>query len=334
MRKPAFLSYGDTIALVAPSFGCTTEPYCTRLGVSIERFRRMGYHVHEGPNIWLADGVVASASPKKRAKEIMDAFHSHAKLILSVGGGETMCEILPYIDFDEIASLEPKWFMGFSDNTNLTFLLPLHSNVQAIYGPCAASFYQKRIRYSEKDALQMLHGKSHFEGYAKWSITKSDEEHPLWGYRLSQPKIITPFRYKKPMAGVLMGGCLDCLVNLCGTRYDRVKEFNAEHPEGVIWFLESCDLNVLALRRAYFELKEAGWFDNAKGFLLGRALSGREEIMGLDRFAAAKDILGDLGAPILFDVDLGHLPPSMPVRSGAHARASFENGNLIIDYLD
>lgn len=333
MRKPDFLHPGDPIALVAPSFGCATEPYSTRLDASIKRLKNLGYPIMEGKNIRLNDGVVASASVSDRAKEIHDAFSSDAKLIVSVGGGELMCDMLTEVDFEALRNGKPKWFMGFSDNTNLTFLLTTLSDMESIYGPCAPSFFQRRFRYSEADAFALLQGQTHFEGYPKWSITKSNKDHPLWGYRMSQPKIITPHGYEKPMRGMLLGGCLDCLVNLCGTRFDHVAEFVRAQKEGIIWYLEACDLNVLALRRAYFELREAGWFDHAKGFLLGRPLSGREEIMGLDRFQAAVDMLGELHVPILMDVDLGHLPPSMPIRNGAIAEVSFKKGNMVIDYL-
>ena len=334
MRQPPFLSKGDEIRLVAPSFGCVIEPYLTRLDVSIARFKKEGFLISEGRNVRLSEGVASSASPKERAKEIEEAFASDASLILSVGGGEVMCEMLPYLDFEKIAKGKPKWFMGFSDNTNLTYLLATLCDTMSIYGPCAPSFFQKKWRLSEEDAMALLQGQKRFEGYPKYSISRKNEAHPLWGYRLSQPKVITPYLYKKPMEGILLGGCLDCLVNLCGTRFDKTKEFIAAHPEGIIWYLESCDLNALSLRRAYFELKEAGWFDNAKGFLIGRALSGREEILGVDRFNAAIDMLGDLNVPILLDVDLGHLSPSMPIKNGAKAVASLVEGNLIIDYLE
>ena len=334
MRKPEYLRPGDAIALVAPSFGCVTEPYMTRLRVSIHNLKKWGYEVIEGPNIWRADGVACSAPSPGRAEEILKAWGSEAKLLLSVGGGETMNEMLSYLDFDALAQMGPKWYMGFSDNTNLTFLLPTLADTMAIYGPCAGAFFAKKPRYSELDALDILRGKTHFEGYPKWSISRSNPDHPLWGYRMSQPKIIVPHQYSTPFEGVLIGGCLDCLANLCGTRFDRAKEFAAAHPEGVVWFLEACDLNALSIRRAYWELREAGWFDNVKGFLIGRAMSGREEILGVDRFNAAIDMLGDLGAPILMDVDLGHLGPSMPIISGAHARVALEKGNLIIDYLE
>ena len=50
----------------------------------------------------------------------------------------------------------------------------------------------------------------------------------------------------------LVGGCMDCLVNLTGTSFDKVKEFNERYAaDGIIWFLESCDLNVFAIRRGY-----------------------------------------------------------------------------------
>ncbi|MBQ9457977.1 MAG: LD-carboxypeptidase [Bacilli bacterium] len=334
MKRPPLLHRGDAIALVAPSFGCTTEPYITRLGVATERWRKKGFEVVAGPNVFREDGISASASPQERAKEIMDALQSNASLVLSVGGGELMNEMMPELDFASIAKLPPKWFMGFSDNTNLTFFLTLHCGWETIYGPCAGAFFQKQWRLCEADAFALLQGQTHFEGYPKYSITRSNPDRPLAAYRCTQPKVITPHLYEKPFEGTLMGGCLDVLILHCGTKLDRVKAFNQEHPEGIIWYLEACDLNPLALRRAYFQLRQAGWFDNAVGFILGRPKSAMEPLLGVDRFNAAIDILGPLGKPILIDVDLGHISPSMPIRNGAKARVAYENENLIIDYLE
>lgn len=42
-------------------------------------------------------------------------------VLISCGGGELMCEILPYVDFDRIKAAKPKWYLGYSDNTNFTF---------------------------------------------------------------------------------------------------------------------------------------------------------------------------------------------------------------------
>lgn len=334
MNQPKFIQSGDQVAWVAPSFGVTTEPYETRAVVAKNQWEKMGFRVVEGPCIHRNDGVASSASPKERAQEWMEAYSSDCSLLLSVGGGETMNEILPFIDFEAIKRMSPKWFMGFSDNTNLTFTLVTLSNLVTIYGPCAPQFFQKKFRLSEKDAIAMLKGEKHFEGYPKYSITHFNPLRPLLPYRLSQVKTITPHNYQGPFSGTFLGGCLDCLVGLCGTKYDRVKEFEKEHPEGIVWFLEACDLSPLGIRRALFQLKEAGWFDNAKGFLIGRPLCMKQEFFGVTPHSATLDILGDLSCPILLDVDLGHISPSMPFKTGAKGTASYQSGNLVIDYAE
>lgn len=56
---------------------------------------------------------------------------------------------------------------------------------------------------------------------------------------------------------------MDCLVNLLGTRFDHVKEFQERYKEdGFLWFLEACDLHVMSIRRAIWQMKEAGWFSH------------------------------------------------------------------------
>ncbi len=331
MRFPSPLRKGDRIDFVAPSFGVTTEPYATRFEASLRHFEKLGYELNVFPNVYKNEGIAGSASPEERGKEINEAFASPSKAVISVGGGETMIEILPFVDFDLIARLEPKFFMGYSDNTNLTFLLPTLCDTVSIYGPHAGSFYAYPFRYAEKDALRMLQGEKDFFGYPKYSISKNDPEHPLWRYRLTQEKIIHAYNYDGPFEGTFLGGCLDCLVSLCGTRFDKVKGFQKKHPKGIVWFLESCDLNAIAIRRALFQLKEAGWFDNAKGFLIGRPLHS-EFCFDAGPEECVLDLLSPLGLPILYNVDLGHIPPAMPILSGAEGKVSLEEGNLHIQY--
>jgi len=335
-KRPVFLKKGDIIDLVAPSFGCTTEPYLTRLEIAKKQFQKRGFIVRDGPNIYKEEGAAASATPKERADELMEAFKSDSSLVLSVGGGETMCEMLPFLDFSYLKTLKPKWFMGFSDNTNLTLPLLTLLGWESVYGPCASSFFQKKWRLSELDAYRMLSGERHFEGYPKWSISRRNINNPLRSFTLSQPKIIIPHNWKngESVEGVLIGGCLDCIITLMGTRFDKCVEFIKNQKQGVIWYIEACDLNVLSLRRAYFEMKEADYFLNTKAIIIGRPLLAREEIMGIDRFKAATDILGELNIPILMDIDLGHLSPSLPIRNGTLASVCYKQGNIFIDYLN
>ena len=107
---------------------------------------------------------------------------------------------------------------------------------------------------------------------------------------------------------------------ILGTKYDKVKEFNSKYSDdGIIWFLESCDLNVFSIRRAMWQMDNAGWFENVKAFVIGRPLVYGQEMMGLDQYSAVIKTAGRYNVPVIMDADLGHLPPAMPVISGAYA---------------
>lgn len=340
MKKPANLKLNDKISTIAPSFGVTTEPYKTRYLASVKRMKKEGYLIEEGENVFKAEGVASSASPKERAQEFIKAYKSDSKVIISVGGGELMCDILPYIDFEEIKNLPPKWFMGFSDNTNLTFTLTTLCDIETIYGPNFPGFFEKQFRVNQLDSLKMLHGENHFEGYPKWK--KTDFNKPVDPNKTISPlaktayrsiKKIIPYNYNSPFSGRIIGGCLDCLVNICGTKFDKVEDFAEKYKEdGFIWYLEACDLSPLSFRRALFQLKESNWFKYVKGFLIGRPFHFGDTCMGVDFFSATLDMLSEFNVPILMDIDLGHNPPSLPMKNGALATVKLENNNIIIDY--
>ena len=336
MRYPKFLEKNDEIVFVATSFGATTKPYSTRVKYAKRAFEKLGYKVVVGSNVNKEELPYLANTPSAIVSEFMGFYlNSDAKLLLSVGGGEMQIETLPHIDFEKIANSEPKWFNGFSDNTNYSFLFPTLSDTAAIYGHCAGAFGMKEWDQSILDDYELFTGKKlEISGYDKFQRKSSayQKRHPLSGYNLKEEKVITStFGDKVSFSGRLLGGCLDILSLLCGTKYDMVKEFNNKYQDdGVIWFLEACDLNPQSIRRCLLQLKYAGWFDNAKGFLIGRCANAFEkEEFGINRFNAI-DVLKDLNVPILIDVDLGHIPPSMPLICGSIGEVKFDNNKLDI----
>ncbi|MBQ2319750.1 MAG: LD-carboxypeptidase, partial [Lachnospiraceae bacterium] len=278
MRIPEFLKENGSIGFVAPSFGCNIEPYKSAFDNAQKKFTQMGYKMVVGPNCYEGSGIGISNTPEKCGDELNDfIINSKADVIISCGGGELMCETLDFVDFDSINKAKPIWYMGFSDNTNMTFLLPVLCDTAAIYAPCAPAFGMREWHQSVEDAFKILIGKkSTVNGYDKWEKESlKTEENPLEPYNLTEPRILKSFNCgdEVSMEGRLIGGCLDCLSNLVGTRYDKVREFNNKYKEdGIIWFFEACDLNVMGIRRALWQLKSAGWFENLKGFMVGRPL--------------------------------------------------------------
>ena len=368
MKYPEFLSEHGTIGFVAPSFGCNIEPYRSAFDHAQKKFQALGHTPVLGPNCSEGKGIGISNTPEACGKELTDYYCGDtADILISCGGGELMCETLEYVDFERIAAAKPKWYMGYSDNTNMTFLLATLCDTASVYGPCAAAFGMEPWHECLSDAYALLRGKTdQVHGYPLWEREGlKDEEHPLAPYHVTEERKLRVFlpegfaagawmteEGEEPagvqtsgrpgkltempaaslrLTGRLLGGCMDCLVNLTGTVYDRVKEFTERYQEdGILWFLESCDLNVMAIRRAVWQMKNAGWFSHVKGFLIGRPLVFGQELMGLDQYHAVCDLLGEYGVPVIMDADLGHLPPMMPLICGSYATIVVEGNEIAI----
>ncbi|MBO6107714.1 MAG: LD-carboxypeptidase, partial [Stomatobaculum sp.] len=251
------------------------------------------------------------------------------------------CTTLDFVDFDRIREAEPKWFMGFSDNTNFCFLLPTLCDTAAVYGPCAPAFGMEPWHPVLADALGLLTGEIDEVGtYGMWEIEGlKDEEHPLLPYNTTEETILVKYPEELEeteiyMSGRLLGGNMDLLTVLAGTCYDKVEDFQKRYPDdGIIWFLESCDLSVFDMRRALWHMEHCGWFKTTKGFIIGRPLHYGEEMMGMNQYNAVIEILKKYDVPIIMDADLGHLPPSMPMIVGAKAEVFCEGNDLRIRFI-
>ncbi|MBR1568680.1 MAG: LD-carboxypeptidase [Lachnospiraceae bacterium] len=412
MRYPESLKPGGTIGFIAPSFGCAIEPYQSRFENAIKLFKDKGYQIWLGPNCYEGSGIGISNTPSACAAELNEAMTNPelADVIITCGGGELMCEVVPYIDFERIKKSPAKWYMGYSDNTNYTFLSAILADTAAIYGPCAPAFGREPWHASVEDAWKLLTGELHkVSGYEMWEHYETDsatqdtvdtdtetpntvntdseiaenEEDPLAPYNVNERTVYQYYlptasnsisssgsvesaeshlHYDKRKAGLdsentgiekkmvlisgddltdtvkfegrLLGGCVDILILLAGTKYDKVDEFLERYKEdGFIWFLESCDLSMLSIRRAFWQMREAGWFQYAKGFLIGRPLHYGEDQFGVNQYNAVIDIIGDLGVPIIMDLDIGHLPPMMPIICGSYAAVEAEGNRIGVNYI-
>lgn len=347
MRYPHFLPENGSIGFISPSFGAATEPYRSAFLNARAKFEAMGYRCVTGPNAFVQEGVGISNTPEACAAEVNDFFtRKDTDILMSLGGGELMCTILDAVDFPAIAAASPKWFMGFSDNTNLTFLLPTLCDTAAVYGPNAPAFGMEPWHPALFDAFDLLTGKrSAFENYDRWQYTAlRDEEHPLLPYNLDRETKLRCFQpdaagemreTASPLTlrGRLLGGCLDILGGIAGTSFDRVEEFLKRYPdEPILWFFESCDLNVFDMERVLWRLAHCGWFSRVGGFLIGRPLHFDEPLFGLDQYAAVLHRLEKYRVPIIMDADFGHLPPALPLVSGALATVARSGNTLRLSY--
>ncbi len=347
MRKPPFIAPGSTIGLVAPSFGAAIEPYITRYEAAVRKMEERGYRVKAADSCRKSDGLGISTNPESAARDVMEFYlDDEVDALISVGGGELMNETISRLDFEVLGAAKPKWFMGYSDNTNFIYPMATLFDVPGIYGPCATGF-GKPWEETEKQAFGLLEGTiGTVHGYDLFELPEDGStvrrEDPLARYQLTEKKILrtmvpdggglVPAGEDDTVSfdGTLLGGCLDVLANLSGTSYDGIGRFRERHRH-IIWILEACDLQVMSIRRTLWSLRNRGWFDGAAGFLIGRPLAAfREEMMGVDAYNAVTDMLGDFGVPVIMDADIGHVSPMMPVVIGADARVTVRGNDLSV----
>ncbi|WP_051464945.1 LD-carboxypeptidase [Butyrivibrio sp. FCS014] len=352
IRRPDPIKPGDNIGVTAPSYGPGTEPYRSMYYIAADNIKQRGYGIIEGETLFKTDGIGIATKPDFAAKELVEFYkRDDIDAIISAGGGELMNETVTYVDFDELKNYRPKWFIGYSDNTNFIFPLVTITGVQGIYGPCISG-YAKKWETPEEDAFAILEGtKSSFDGYKRFVLEEETEAPAEYTeemirapYAFNRDRelvsyagdngLITPARGKEiVMEGVLLGGCLDILTHFVGTRFDRMKQFNEEH-RNVIWIMEACDLSPMEIRRSLWNLREAGWFDSAAGFIIGRPKAAwGVEMLGADQYNAVTGALSVLGKPIIMDAEISHIDPLLPTIMGADAKVTVKGNDLNITYI-
>ncbi len=322
MRYPEFLQDGGTIGFPAPSFGCSTEPYSTRFDAALERFSEWGYKLNPGPNSRAGEGIGISNTPAKCGKELTDMYLDPANdVLIACGGGELMCEILEHVDLGAMKQATPKWIMGYSDITNIVHPLLTLCDTASIYGPCAPAFGIRELHDSVSSAFDILRGRlSQVHSYDLHEKFFYDEEpvaedspepDPLEKYKLTEKSLKAVYDGKKyypsgeykgelEFSGRLIGGCMDCLVNLIGTPFEK-----------------------------------AGWFRKGivKGFIFGRPYNG-QDMMGLTHIGSVMPYVEKYGVPALLDADLGHVYPAMPIVIGSigHVKVSGNDVKLQMEF--
>jgi muramoyltetrapeptide carboxypeptidase len=332
IRFPQPLCPGDIIAVTAPSAGIGPELQ-NRFKFCIDTVCKMGYIVREGA--CLHSDEITSSSPGARASELMTMLLDDTiAAVIPPWGGEIMIDILPLLDFNALKTARAKWILGYSDLT--TFMLPysLITHTATAHG---SNFLELPIRFDHQPLthwstiLTLMPGACFQQASAsRYQVTHEDwsanpfatlfncTEHAAWKCLRHE----NDHTYGFTATGRLIGGCLDVVSMLPGSPYGDVNRFVEEAaPEGLLVYLENCDGNTATYCRMLHHLKLAGWFRHANAILLGR--SAGPVLRLFTETDAIMSALGDLAIPVVYNMDIGHLPPQMILVNGALAKLSF-----------
>ena len=333
MKYPKLLQTGDTIGICAPSGGAPGDILSTRLDNAVRNIEALGYDVIQTSSV-RSQSKCVSADSKTRAAELMSLYENSAvAAILPPWGGEFLMDMLPYLDFDKLSVLPPKWICGYSDVSTLTFALTINSDIASVHGSNAMNMGFARIHNADMRAFEVMSNRETTqESWDTWGRFTDWNDFSKEVYTLDKPSSWKSLQGESRVSfdGMTIGGCMDTLCKLLGTRFAPIDAFLRKYQQhGFIWTLESCEMAAPDIYRTLWQMRECGWFEHCNGIIIGRP-DGYKDARDFTLVDALKQGLGDLNVPVLYDADIGHIPPQMQIVNGSIGRIDFVDGKATV----
>ncbi|KOV63064.1 S66 family peptidase [Streptomyces sp. MMG1121] len=322
LRYPRPLRPGDRVGVTSPSAGVARE-LRGRLDVAIKEIEARGYEVVVGRCM---DGSTHLSAPAaERAAELTGMLTDPViRAVVPPWGGELAIDLLPLLDFEAIGRAEPTWVVGYSDMSTIITPLTLLTGVATVHGnnlmdtpyraPEGLSSWLDIVAAPQGEPFaQTPPGRYRSGGYDDWTADPGIRQFTLdaeggWT-RLDGDGDVD-------VEGWLIGGCIETLGPLAGTRYLDTSRLAGDEPQLV--YVEACEDNAFTICRHLHGMRLAGFFDRAAAVLVGRTHA--PDSPALTQHEAVLDALGPLGVPIVADVECGHVAPFLPLVNGARGR--------------
>ena len=323
MLYPKFLKTNSKIGICAPSAGVGHK--LESLKESNKVLRNNGYKVKETASVRVNNP--RSTSAKKRAKELDQLIvDKSVDMVIAATGGNYMLEMMEYVNFEHIKD-NPKWLSGMSDPTNLLFSVTTMLDIATLYGKNGAGFSLKQDR-SQSTFLKYIKGdivsQKSFNYYQTFIET-------INGVKAYKQKVKWICKKDVEIEGRLIGGCVEVIDKLIGTKFDYTNQFIEKYKDdGIIWYFDIFNMSSFDFYLTLLQFKNAGWFKYCKGVLIGRVAFPKIEDKRLDYIKAADKALGSI--PHILEMDLGHTDPYMILINGAIANVKCKDNKGSISF--
>ena len=326
MIYPNFIKEKDTIGVTAPSSGCRNKIEKEKMLHAKDNIINKNYLVRLTENCKINDNP-RSSDAITRARELENLFlDNDVKAIICLAGGEFLMEVLSVLRYDIIYN-NSKWIQGYSDPTALLFTITTNLDIATIYSSNFKTFSMQNWHKSLIDNFEILKGniitQTNYDFYEKENINDTTYE----VYNLDtkvQWKCIN--HNNTNIKGRLIGGCLDVLLNIIGTKFDKTTNFLEKYKsDGYIWYFDIFDKTNEDIIRAMWQLKEAGWFKYCNGIMIGRLIE-EKTYNNISLEEALINNFEEVNIPILYNTDIGHVAPRLTLINGAIAEINYNNG--------
>lgn len=324
MIIPSFLQDNDVVGITACSCGVLDK--IDDYEKSLVVFNNYKLQVKETPDV-RTDGIV-STSARNRALEFQNLVDDKSvKMIAIARGGDFTLDMIPMVDFSLILK-NPKWVCGSSDPTSLLYIITTKYDIATIYTPCNMSgfniwplhdAYKNYFKIIKGDLVKQQRFSYCEEKAFSDKLTLKNEWLNLNGNVLEE--------------GILLGGCIECLKDVIGTKYDATCSFLEKYKnEGFIWFFDVFAMTSESLYNTLIQFKMAGWFSYTKAILIGK-VAFANSFCQVTYEEMIKKALADLDIKIIYKFDVGHVKPSFTMINGMKARIISNENEGSLEYI-
>lgn len=297
---PKSLKKGDKIAVISPAGAVDAS----QLEKGIEMIKNKGFEPVLGEHLYtrFSNGYNYAGTEKERIKDINWALNDKdISAVWASRGGYGCQHLLRHLKLKDFKE-NPKWYIGYSDNTVVQSYL-LKKGFASIHGQTIKTSSFGVTEGSYDLIFDILKGKK-----PKYSLPSNE------------------LNKAGNCEGELVGGNLALIYALLGTRYSF--DFRDK-----ILFIEDIGENFYALDRMIMSLELAGVFNKIKGLIIGgmtnmgdeKENKGYEE--SFDGFAnkLISDRISKYKFPVIFGFPNGHIYDNRPLIIGGNVKMKVED---------
>ena len=325
MKYPKFLHNNSLIGVTAMSAGVGRK--LDEFNLSIKTIKKQEFDVIETKSV--RNNYYVSNTGEERAKELDSlVLNDDVHMIWCASGGDFCLEMLPYINMDNIKN-NPKWIMGASDPTSVLYYITTKLDIATMYGHNAGGFDQINLDESCKVCFDYIKGNVSKQN--SYKLYESDKQsRTMEGYKLDTEVVWENINGDMNVSGRLIGGCIDVLKDIIGTKYDYTEEFLKRYKDdGIVWYFDNFALSSDELYRTLIQFREAGWFNYTKGVIVGRVMYPSDNF---DDFTYQDALKKVFDIPVIFNADIGHVVPKMTLINGAIVNVLSSDGKGSIEF--
>ena len=296
--KPDYLSAGDKVALISPSYFTPMENVEKTAAV----LRSWGLEPVIGPNVGKkVDGQYAG-TVSERISDIQWALRDPSiKAIICNRGGYGTIQLIDYLTLEELKA-SPKWLVGFSDISTLHGLFS-RAGVMSVHGTMSSFLAKGGTDETSTLMRDLLMGK-------------------VPRYELPSHKDNIVGR----ASGVLVGGNLCTFVPNLGSQADATK------GKDLILFVEEVEESMHNIDRQMRILQMNGVLDRCKGIVLGEFTDCGTEFTYESVEAMLHDMLEEYHIPVLCGYPGGHGDVNLPLVMGAPVTIDVRNDGATLQF--